>query len=80
MTKTVLAAHDLERIVLPEIRSFPGGEYVTDIEIAYRVDKVLRTNWTIRVFTRDGADMRRVQNAINTTRKKLLHYELRADS
>ena|SRR5450755_2832350 len=59
MTKTVIAAHDLERIALQEIRSFPGCEYVTDIEIAYQLDKVLGTNWTIHVFTREGADMLR---------------------
>jgi hypothetical protein len=81
MTKTVIAAHDLERIALQEIRSFPGCEYVTDIEIAYQLDKVLRTNWTIHVFTREGADKLRVQYAINTTRKRLWHrYELRPES
>jgi hypothetical protein len=80
VTKTLVARHELERIALQEIRSFPGCEYVTDIEIAYQVDRVPRTNWTIHVFTREGADMLRIQYAINTTRKKLRHrYDLRAE-
>jgi hypothetical protein len=81
VTKTLVARHELERIALQEIRSFPGCEYVTDIEIAHQVDRVLRTNWTIHVFTREGADMLRIQYAINTIRKKLRHrYDLRSES
>ena len=81
MTKTLVSSHELERIALQEIRSFPGCEYVTDIEIAYQIDKLLHTNWTIHVFTREGADMLRVQYAINTTRERLKHrYELPAQS
>jgi hypothetical protein len=71
VTKTLVARQELERIALQEIRSFPGCEYVTDIEIAYQVDRVPRTNRTIHVFTREGADMLRIQYAISTTRKKL---------
>ena len=63
VTKTLVARHELERIALQEIRSFPGCEYVIDIEIAYQVDRVLHTNWTIHVFTREGGDMMRVQYA-----------------
>jgi hypothetical protein len=81
VTKTLVSRHELERIALQEIRSFPGCEYVTDIEIGYQVDIVLRTNWTIHVFTREGGDMLRIQYAINTTRKKLRHrYDLRPES
>lgn len=81
MTKTLVARHDLERMALQEIRSFPGGEYVTDIEIAYQLDRALHTNWTIYVFTREGADMMRIQYAITTTRKRLRHrYDLRPGS
>ena len=81
MTKTLVARHDLERMALQEIRSFPGGEYVTDIEIAYQLDRALHTNWTIHVFTREGADMMRIQYAITTTRKRLRHrYDLRPGS
>jgi hypothetical protein len=81
VTKTLVAGHELERIALQEIRSFPGCEYVTDIEIAHQFDSVLRTNWTIHVFTREGADMLRIQYAINTTRKRLRHrYDLRPES
>ena len=81
MTKTLVARHELERIALQEIRSFPGCEYVTDIEIAYQVDRALHTNWTIHVFTREGGDMLPIQYAINAARKKLRHrYDLRPES
>jgi hypothetical protein len=81
VTKTLVARHDLERIALQEIRSFPGCEYVTDIEIAYQVDRVLHTNWTIHVFTREGGDMMRIQYAVTTTRNRLRHqYDLRPES
>jgi hypothetical protein len=46
--------------------------------VAYQIDRVRPTNWSIHVFTREGADMLRIQYAINTTRKKLLRrYDLR---
>jgi hypothetical protein len=81
VTKTLVARHELERIALQEIRSFPGCEYVTDIEIAYRVDRVLHTNWTIHVFTREGGDMMRIQYAVTTTRNRLRQrYDLRPES
>jgi hypothetical protein len=81
VTKTLIARHDLERIALQEIRSYPGCEYVSDIEIGYQTDRVLRTNWTIHFFTREGADMLRVQYAINVTRKRLRHrYDLRPET
>jgi hypothetical protein len=81
VTKTLIARHELQRIALQEIRSFPGGEYVTDIEIAYQVDRVLRTNWTIHILTGEGGDMRRIQQATNSTLKKLrLRYDLLAES
>jgi hypothetical protein len=80
VTKTLVARHELERIALQEIRSFPGCEYVTDIEIAYQVDRALRTNWTIHVFTREGGDMLLIQYAITTIRKRLRHrYDLRPE-
>jgi hypothetical protein len=81
MAKELIAKNDLERLTLGEIRSFPGCEYVTDVEIEYQVDKVLHTNWRMHVFTREGADMARIQYAINTTRKRLRHrYHLRIES
>jgi hypothetical protein len=81
VTKTLVARHELERIALQEIRSFPGCEYVTDIEVAHQVDRALPTNWTIHVFIREGGDMMRIQYAIITTRKRLLHrYDLRPQS
>lgn len=42
-----------------EIRAFPDCEHVTNVEIEYRLDKVLETNWTMRVFTRQGGNMLR---------------------
>ena len=42
-----------------EIRAFPHCEHVTNVEIEYRLDKVLETNWTMRVFTRQGGNMLR---------------------
>ena len=81
MTKTLIAKHELERITLQEIRAFPGCEYVTDIEIAYQVDRALHTNWTIHVFTREGGDMMRIQYAVTTTRNRLRQrYDLRPES
>jgi hypothetical protein len=54
---------------------------VSDIEIAYQVDRVLRTNWTTHIFTREGGDMPRIQQATNSTLKKLrLRYDLLAES
>jgi hypothetical protein len=80
VTKTLIARHDLQRIALQEIRSFPGCQYVTDIEIADEVDRVLHTNWTIQVFVREGRDMLRIQFAINTAWKRLQHrYDLRCE-
>jgi hypothetical protein len=78
MSKEIVAKQDLERIATLEIRSFPGCEYVTEVEIEYQVDKSLKTNWTLHVFTRDGGNLERIQYAINTTRKRLRHrYDLR---
>jgi hypothetical protein len=80
VTKTLIAKHELERIALQEIRSFPGCEFVTDIEIAYQVDRSLHTNWTIHIFTREGGDLMRIQYAVTTTRNRLRHrYDLRPE-
>jgi hypothetical protein len=81
MSKEIVAKHDLERIAMQEIRSFPGCEYVTDVEIDYQFDKKLKTNWTIHVFIREGGNMERIQYAIKTTRKRLRHrYDFRTES
>jgi hypothetical protein len=81
VTKTLKARHDLERIALQEIRSFPGCEHVTDVEVEYQFDRALHSNWTIHVFAREGGDMQRIQYAINATRKRLRHrYDLRLES
>lgn len=80
MSKELVARQDLERIAMQEIRSFPGCEFVTDVEIEFQVDAILKTNWTIHVFTREGGNMGRIQYAISTTRKRLRHrYDLRAE-
>ena len=81
MSKELVAKQDLERIAMQEIRCFPGCEHVTEVEIEYQVDKALKTNWTIHVFTREGGNMERIQYAINTTRKRLRQrYDLRRES
>jgi hypothetical protein len=81
MSKEMVAKQDLERIAMQEIRSFLGCEHVTEVEIEYQVDKALKTNWTIHVFTREGGNMERIQYAINTTRKRLRQrYDLRRES
>ena len=81
MSKELVAKQDLERIAMQEIRCFPGCEHVTEVEIEYQVDKVLKTNWTIHVFIREGGDMERIQYAINTTRERLRQrYNLRTES
>jgi predicted membrane-bound spermidine synthase len=77
----LVTRQELALIALQEIRSFPGAEYVTTVEVDPQVDKAIKTNWTLHVFTREGADMARVQYAITTTRKRLRHrYELRWQS
>ena len=71
MSKEQIAKQDLERIAMQEIRAFPDCEHVTEVEIEYQVDQVLKTNWTIHVFIREGGNMDRIQYAINTTRRRL---------
>ena len=81
MTKTLITRHELEHIALQEIRSFPGSEHVTAVEVEHQIDKTTRSNWTIHVFTREGGDMQRIQYAINTIRKRLRQrYDLRPES
>ena len=81
MAKEQIARLDLQRMALQELRAFPGGEYVTDVEIEYRLDKVAKTNWTMQVFTREGANMTKIQIAINATRHRLKYrYDLRTES
>jgi hypothetical protein len=41
---------------------------VTDVEIEYQTERVLNTNWTLHVYTCEGANMERIQYAINATR------------
>ena len=81
MSKMLVSKQDLERIALQSIRSFPGGEDVTAVEVEYRIDKIIRTNWTLHVFTRDGGNLERIHDAISTKRKRLRHqYDLRTES
>jgi hypothetical protein len=81
VAKELIARHHLERIAMQEIRAFPGCENVTDVEVDFQLDRVLKTNWTIHVFIREGGDMARIQYAINTTRKRLQHrYDLRTEA
>jgi hypothetical protein len=81
MPKEHIARHDLQRIALQEIRAYPGAEHVTDVEIEYQVKKAGSPNWVMQVFTREGANMERIQYAINATRHRLQHrYDLRTES
>jgi hypothetical protein len=78
VAKEFIARHDLERIAMQEIRAFPGCEYVTDVEVEYQIDRVLKTNWNMHVYTCEGANLERIQYAINATRDRLRHrYDLR---
>jgi hypothetical protein len=81
VSKILVSKQDLERIALQAIRSFPGGDDVTVVEVEYGIDKVIRTNWTLHVFTRKGGNLERLQEAISTTRKRLRHqYDLQTES
>jgi hypothetical protein len=80
VAKELIARDDLERIALQEIRAFPRCEHVTDVEIGHQIDPVLKTNWTLHVYTCEGANMERIQYAINTTQQRLRHrYDLRRE-
>jgi predicted membrane-bound spermidine synthase len=46
MAKALVSTQDLALIALREIRSFPGGQHVTDVEVDGEIDKVAKTNWT----------------------------------
>ena len=81
MAKALITRQELALIALQEIRTFPGSEHVTTVEVEHQIDKARRTNWTLHVFTREGASMERIQFAINTTRKRLQHrYDLRSEA
>ena len=59
MSKEQISKHDLQRMALQNIRSYPGCEYVKDVQIEYKVDRVQKTNWIMHVFTREGATWRK---------------------
>jgi hypothetical protein len=78
VAKALVTEKELALIALQEIRSFPGGEHVASVDVYRQIDKVEDTNWTLHVFTHEGADMPRIQFAINSTRKRLRHrYDLK---
>jgi hypothetical protein len=81
MAKALVNRQELALIALQEIRSFPGAQHVTTVEVDRQVDKIARTSWTLHVFTREGGNMERIQFAISTTRKRLRHrYDLRPEA
>jgi predicted membrane-bound spermidine synthase len=81
MAKALITRQELALTAMQEIRSFPGGEHVTSVEVDREIDHVAKTNWTLHVFTSEGADMQRIQFAITTTRKRLRHrYDLRTEA
>ena len=80
MAKALVTKQELALIALQEIRSFPGGQLVTTVEVDRQIDRVANTNWTLHVFTSEGANMAQIQFAITTTRKRLRHrYDLQAE-
>jgi hypothetical protein len=80
VAKTLVSKQELALIALQEIRNFPGSEHVASVEVDHQIDNVTKTNWTLHVFTSEGANMERIQFAINTTRKRLRHrYDLRPE-
>jgi hypothetical protein len=62
VSKILVFKQDLERIALQAIRSFPGGEDVTAVEVECQIDMVICANWTLQVFTREGANLERMQH------------------
>jgi hypothetical protein len=80
MAKALVTRQELALIALREIRNFPGGEHVTSVEVDGQIDKIAKTNWTLHVFTTEGANMARIQFAITATRKRLRHrYDLQLE-
>lgn len=78
MAKEFIARHDLERIAMQDIRAFPGCERVTNVEVEFQIDPLLKTNWNMHVHTCEGANPERIRYAINATRDRLRHrYDLR---
>jgi hypothetical protein len=66
MSKELIAKQDLERIAMQEIRSFPGCEHVTEVEIEYQVIKCSRriglfTSSPVKVATWSGFSTRSTQ-------------------
>ncbi|MGN8547690.1 hypothetical protein ACQPTN_24110 [Bradyrhizobium sp. 13971] len=75
MVNTMISAKDLELIALRELRSFPGGEYVSYIEVTPSND-----HWQLNVTVRDGADLDRIQHAVKVVTGRLKRrYSLRPD-
>jgi hypothetical protein len=79
VSRTLVAKADLERIALQEIRSLPGTEWVTAIEVERQSGK-RGADWTLHVIAQDGCDLDRVHHAANTTSDRLKRrYELREE-
>ena len=79
VSRALVAKADLERIALQEIRSFPGTEWVTAIEVERQSGK-RGADWTLHVIAQDGCDLDRVHHAANTTSDRLKRrYELREE-
>lgn len=75
MFKIMICPNDLEMVALRDIRSFPGGEYVTYVQVEGSSE-----DWTLKVTARDGADLERIEHAVKKTTSRLKHrYSLRAD-
>lgn len=75
--KVIMAKQDLEREALAQMRSHPGCEALTVVEVQF-TDLRTDTNWALLAFTEAAADPEAIQRALIETQEKLRHqYELR---
>ena len=71
MHKTLISKAQLELIAIEEIRSFPGCEYASSVEVEYQPDRSSDTNWALHVTAREGADLERIHYAAKTASDRL---------
>ncbi len=80
MVRMLIGRQDLERLALQEIRSFPGGEFVSSVEVEYRTSSENGTNWCLLTYVNDGGSLGPIEHAVQRTRDRLQQqYNLRLD-
>jgi hypothetical protein len=64
---------ELERLVLQQIRSFPGGEHAISVEVEIQQDAppTPGMNWRLLITASANADLDRIQYAARTTTSRL---------